>query len=159
MVFPRPTVRRKPRARTPSQARTPCPFPLPKAVTGGAGRVLVRRGVPARRGGQGSQLEGGRGPGSWCSSACKGSRSEGIPRTGCHPRAGTPRIFPYGKTQGKKKHININKFPGLSRVWVGGKNLFTCFICLCVCVFFFRVIPNGGDKTHKQNPPPQKIPG
>ena len=46
--------------------------------------------------------------------------------------------------QGKKKHININKFAGLSRVWVGGKNLF---------MFFFRVIPHGGEKTHKQNPP------
>ena len=30
--------------------------------------------------------------------------------------------------QGKKKHININKFAGLSRVWVGGKILFICFL-------------------------------
>ena len=50
--------------------------------------------------------------------------------------------------QGKKKHININKFSGLSRDWVGAKNLFMCF---------FRVIPYGGEKTHKQNPP--QIPG
>ena len=35
-----------------------------------------------------SQLEG-------CSSACKGSRSMGMPRAGYPPRAGTPRTFPY----------------------------------------------------------------
>ena len=29
--------------------------------------------------------------------------------------------------QGKKKHININKFAGLSRDWVGAKKLFMCF--------------------------------
>ena len=46
--------------------------------------------------------------------------------------------------QEKKKHININKFAGLSRDWVGAKNLFMCF---------FRVIPYGGGKTHKQNSP------
>ena len=28
--------------------------------------------------------------------------------------------------QGKKKHININKFAGLSRDWVGAKILFMC---------------------------------
>ena len=39
---------------------------------------------------------------------------------------------------------NINKFAGLSRDWVGGKNLFMCFL---------GVIPCGGEKTHKQNPP------
>ena len=35
----------------------------------------------------------------------------------------------YGKKrfQGKKKHININKFAGLSRDWVGAKILFMCF--------------------------------
>ena len=44
----------------------------------------------------------------------------------------------------RKKHININKFAGLSRDWVGAKNLFMCF---------FRVIPFGGEKTHKQNSP------
>ena len=30
-------------------------------------------------------------------------------------------------TRGKKKHININKFAGLSRDWVGAKNVFMCF--------------------------------
>ena len=40
--------------------------------------------------------------------------------------------------QGKKKHININKFAGLSRDWVGAKNLFMCF---------FRAIPYGGEKN------------
>ena len=29
--------------------------------------------------------------------------------------------------QGKEKHININKFAGLSRDWVGAKKLFMCF--------------------------------
>ena len=29
--------------------------------------------------------------------------------------------------QRKKKHININKFAGLSWDWVGGKNMFMCF--------------------------------
>ena len=55
--------------------------------------------------------------------------------------------------QGKKKHININNFAGLSRDWVGAKNLFMCF--------FFRAIPYGGEKTHKQNSPqnPGTIPG
>ena len=47
----------------------------------------------------------------------------------------------------KKKHININKFAGLSQDWVGAKKLFMCF---------FRVIFHGGEKTHKQNSP--KIP-
>ena len=49
---------------------------------------------------------------------------------------------------GKKKHININKFAGLSRDWVGAKNLFMCF---------FRVIPYGGEKHINKIPP--KIPG
>ena len=51
-------------------------------------------------------------------------------------------------SQGKEKHININKFAGLSRDWdwVGAKTLF-------MCVFFFQVIPCGGEKTHKQNSP------
>ena len=47
--------------------------------------------------------------------------------------------------QGKKKHININKFPGLSRDGVGAKILFMCF---------FRVIPYGGEK-HINKVPPQ----
>ena len=33
----------------------------------------------------------------------------------------------------RKKHININKFAGLSRDWAGAKIL---FMCVCVCVFF-----------------------
>ena len=48
--------------------------------------------------------------------------------------------------QRKKKHISINKFPGLSRDWVGGKILF-----VCVCVSVFRVIPNVPQKT-RDNP-------
>ena len=63
----------------------PCPFPN---RCGGGG--LGREG--------GSRLEGGvRVPGSWCSSACTGSRSVGLPRAGSPQRAGTPRISP--KTQ------------------------------------------------------------
>ena len=50
--------------------------------------------------------------------------------------------------QGKKEHININTFGGMPRDWAGGKSLFMCFC---------RVVPYGGEKTHKQNP--QKIPG
>ena len=45
--------------------------------------------------------------------------------------------------------ININKCSGLSRDWVGAKIMFMCF--------FSRVIPYGGEKTHKQSPP--KNPG
>ena len=56
------------------------------------------------------------------------------------------RIFIY---QGKKKHININKFAGLSRDWVGAKKLFMCF---------FRVIPYGGGGKRINKIPP-KIPG
>ena len=40
---------------------------------------------------------------------------------------------------GKKKHININKVAGLSRDWVGGKNLFMCF--------FVQVISYGEEKN------------
>ena len=50
--------------------------------------------------------------------------------------------------EGKKKHINISKFARLSRDWVGGKNLFMCFL---------RVIPYGGRKLINKIPP--KIPG
>ena len=57
---------------------------------------------------------------------------------------GWHRKFPRNLIQGKKKHININKFAGLSRDWAGAKILFMCF---------FGVIPYGGEKTHKQSPP------
>ena len=53
-----------------------------------------------------------------------------------------------GSKSGKEKHININKFAGLSRDWVGPKNLFMCF---------FLVIPHGGEKHINKIPP--KIPG
>ena len=52
---------------------------------------------------------------------------------------------------GKEKHININKFAGLSRDWAGGKILFMCFL------FFFGSFLMGEKKTHKQNCP--QIPG
>ena len=58
----------------------------------------------------------------------------------------TPKVF---NLSGKEKHININKFAGLSRDWVGAKILF-----MCVCVFFF---PFGGEKHINKVPP--KIPG
>ena len=51
-------------------------------------------------------------------------------------------------SQGKKKHIKIKKFGGLSRDWVGAKNLF---------MRFFWVIPYGGEKHINKIPP--KIPG
>ena len=50
--------------------------------------------------------------------------------------------YPESFFSGKEKHININKYAGLFRDWVGAKNLFMCF---------FRVIPYGGEKAHKQN--------
>ena len=51
--------------------------------------------------------------------------------------------------QGKKKHININKFAGLSRDWAGAKILFMCF-------FFGSFLM--GEKKHINKIPP-KIPG
>ena len=36
-------------------------------------------------------------------------------------------IQPLLVDQGKIEHININKFAGLSRDWVGAKILFMCF--------------------------------
>ena len=51
--------------------------------------------------------------------------------------------------QGKKKHMNINKFAGLSRDWVGAKNLFMCL---------FSGHSLWGKNTHT-NKVPQKIPG
>ena len=50
--------------------------------------------------------------------------------------------------QKKRKHININKFAGLSRDWAGGRILFMCF---------FRVTPYGDEKHINKIPP--KIPG
>ena len=47
------------------------PSPLPPSERGAMGGESRPEG--------GSCLEGGRGPGSWCSSACKGSRGEGKP--------------------------------------------------------------------------------
>ena len=50
--------------------------------------------------------------------------------------------------QGKEKHININKFAGLSRDWAGGKILFMCFFGSFLM----------GEKKHINKIPP-KIPG
>ena len=50
--------------------------------------------------------------------------------------------------QGKKKHININKFAGLPQDWVGAKNLFMCFFGSFLM----------GEKKHINKIPP-KIPG
>ena len=41
-------------------------------------------------------------------------------------------------------HKHINKLAGLSRDWVGVKDLLMCF---------FQVVPYGGETAHKQNPP------
>ena len=49
--------------------------------------------------------------------------------------------------QGKKKHISINKFAGLSRDWVGAKILFMSQI---MCFLGHSL---WGRKTHKQSPP------
>ena len=59
--------------------------------------------------------------------------------------AGTTCVSECVLNQGKKKHININKFGGLSRDWVGAK--------ICLCVFFLRVIPYGGENTQTKSPP------
>ena len=77
---------REPRAGTPSRAGTPCPLPSQRGAEGGE-RSRPEGGVPARG--------GGRGPGSWHSSAYTVSSSVGIPRAGSPQRAGTPRIFPH----------------------------------------------------------------
>ena len=45
-----------------------------------------------------------------------------IPDTLCEYLSGISALV-----QEKKKLININKFAGLSRDWVGAKNLFMCF--------------------------------
>ena len=46
--------------------------------------------------------------------------------------------------RGTKKHINIHKFPGSSRDWVGGKIMVMCFF---LCRSLWR------RKAHKQNAP------
>ena len=79
---------RKPQAGTPSRAGTPCPSPFRKRCRRWGG------GGPGRKGGPGSK--GGRGPGSWCSSACTGARSVGIPRAGSPPTSRDPSHFPRG---------------------------------------------------------------
>ena len=86
VVFPRPNRSQfeKATSRDPLSSRDPLPLAPSQR---GAGW-----GVPARSGGPGSK--GGRGPGSWCSSACTGSRIVGIPWAESPQRAGTPRIFP-----------------------------------------------------------------
>ena len=74
-------------AHSPSRAGNPFPLaPSQRGAVQEGGGVPAGRGVPARR--------GDRGPSSWCSSACAGSRGVGIPRAGSPQRAGTPRIFP-----------------------------------------------------------------
>ena len=53
------------------------------------------------------------------------------------------KLFPPGLSLGEReKYININKFAGFSRDWVGGK------ILDCV----FGVIACGEKNTHKQIP-------
>ena len=56
----------------------------------------------------------------------------------------------------KKKHININKFPGLSGDWVGAKILF--FMCFFF-FFFFRGSFLMGEKKKHINKITPKIPG
>ena len=57
------------------------------------------------------------------------------------------RIGPL-KIRERKTHININKCPGSSQVWLGCR---ISFVCFCG-----GVVPYGEEKTHKQNsPPPQ----
>ena len=73
------------------------------------------------------------------------NRSLQTPQQFCVIRAPGPCRWT-GKFAGKEKHVNINKFAGLSRDWVGAKILFMCF-------FFGSFLR--GEKTHKQ-PPPKK---
>ena len=74
---------RKPQAGTPSRARTPVPFPLPKEAQELGGRGPGRKGVPARRG-VGVPARG-------VLRSVRGQEA-GIPRAGSPQRAGTPRI-------------------------------------------------------------------
>ena len=57
---------------------------------------------------------------------------------------------PFQSCQGKKKHININKFAGLSRDWVGAENLFMFFFSFGSFLM--------GEKKHINKITPQ-IPG
>ena len=68
---------------------------------------------------------------SWCCKSLKYTRP-----VGCL----TAMLLLSGS--GKEKHINITKFGGLSRDWLGGKT----FSCI------FWVVPYGGEKARKQNP-------
>ena len=77
---PKPPTVRKSHEQDPLSSRDP--LPLTKKVQEGGSRP--------EGGGPGSK--GGRGPGSWCCSACTGSRSVGMPRAGYPQRARTPRI-------------------------------------------------------------------
>ena len=70
-----------------------CPTPKPPTV----------RESHERRGAGGGGVPGskeGRGPGSWCSSACTRSKSVGIPRASSPQRARTLRIFPKKSLRG-----------------------------------------------------------
>ena len=54
----------------------------------------------------------------------------------------------------RERHININKFGGLSRDWVDGKNVFSCVcVCECVCVCVLGSFLVGERKTYKHKSP------
>ena len=85
VVFPCPNRRQSEKATSrdpPPRAGTPCPFPL--LVRGGG------VGVPARREVGGPGPKGGRGPGSWCSSAVRVQEAWEYHEPGTPPRAGYP---------------------------------------------------------------------
>ena len=92
VVFPRSNRPQfeKATSRDPLSSWDPLPLAPSQRGAGGGGGSWLEGGGPGSK--------GGRGPGSWCSSACTGSRSVGIPRAGSPQRAGTPRIFPYEGT-------------------------------------------------------------
>ena len=71
----------------PLSSQDPWPLALSQAGRKGGGGGSGRKGA-------GPSSKRGRGPGSWCSSACTGSRSVGIPRAGSPQWAGTPSHFP-----------------------------------------------------------------
>ena len=112
------------------RAGTPSSWPGPLRL-----RHVPPRTSWGKGGSKGSQLERGSQPMAFSDSGRLG--------VGAPSARGTPPeldIF-----QRKKKHININKFVGLSRDWVSAKKLLMCF---------FRVIPNG-EKRHINKIPPQ----